>query len=209
MSKTDKSLLPVSIKLLLEAKPFGDRFTIHERAIFQIKLLGQITSVDPKSVYRIEDGTGNSIRVKLYTNNNNDESKEFKKLDYVRIYGDLKPNGPTERIVTSNRFELVCPDAITHHNLEVIACFLELTKKKQDIIPKLEAFESKKEDSAKSQILYLLKNDTTECGMSIGDMADKLSETFSLSQIKLALSAMEENGDVYSTIDENHFKSSA
>lgn len=131
----EQTLLPVTIKMLLNATPTtnaggtGQLALSDGREISSVKFVAAVRNAEEQSThikYEVEDGTG-LIEVKQFIDESTDttfirEMREKTARDniYVRVIGQLKDFGESHSVVGFSVRVLSSGNELTHHMLEVV-----------------------------------------------------------------------------------------
>jgi len=184
--------------------------------------------------YTIEDGTG-SIEVKQWTDDNEPaELAEMKKETtqeniYVKVIGAIKEYEGEKQVVATSVRRLLSGNELTHHLLEVMYS-AEKFKRADSIVPPVMHMQNTTMgfnnsgpaatisagggfgggDSGgtnKDRVLELMQrlNSDTEEGTSVQQCISELPD-MPEADIRQALNLLSEEGQLYSTINENQFK---
>eukprot|EP00466_Bigelowiella_natans_P009008 jgi/Bigna1/48084/estExt_Genewise1.C_220046 len=229
-AKRNQSLTPVSIKQLHEAKqPDQMTFTVDDKQVSQVKLVGMILSVDVQAAntnYTIDDGSA-QIEVRIYTNDDNqlDLNSGCREDVYVKVVGNLRDIGGNRMVVAFQVHPIKSFNDITLHHLDVIHTHLKNVKGPLDAKGNLvvnsapmmqtnqnyDAVEGgSNEDGMEAYQAAVLKvfaihSKNKERGTSISEAMEKLPN-YTPAQIREAVEFLSGEGHLYSTIDEDHYK---
>ncbi|KAM0848648.1 hypothetical protein ACQ4PT_054242 [Festuca glaucescens] len=201
-----QALLPLTVKQIMDASQTNDGFAVNGT---EVRLVGrmlnkkqQVTDVS----FVLDDGTGR-IDMKRWDNETFDteEMKLVKDGDYVIVIGGLK-DFQGKRQVTAFSVRLVTNyNDITHHFLHCIYVHLDLAR------PKAPTSSASGNTAAKelSDLVMSIFHDPVlgnlEHGVSLDQVASRLK--LSLGQARLTVLYLVDLGNLYATIDDDHYKS--
>lgn len=210
-----------------------DSFMIDGHEISQVKVVGCIVEKKVQSTnvaYTIEDGTGR-IEVKCWADPEESEysAAEVAKLTegrYVRVVGNVKSFQERYNIVGFNIRLVEDYNEITHHMLESIwvhAGRTGMTKKSRPGMTgmatsstalKTESFGGGKDDDeftpVQRAVLDVFKDCKLDSGMDIRNVIQNLiTRGITHEEVRNAVGFLSDEGHLYSTIDEDHFKCTA
>lgn len=226
-------LIPTTIKMVLEAiaTDDGEHLTIDGRDVNQVRLVGNIMRIDrreTKTVYAIEDGTG-AIEVTLWLNQGDEElatlSERREKMvprSYVMAVGQPKHFDGRITLSAYSLRPIENFNEITHHFLETIYVHARAQK---DLAsppawhpPNQPAGTSTTMDvdndsgltAIQRKVLdYYTENGTGDEGLNIEFVIQQCSHLFNFTAIdvKNAVNVLTSEGHLYSTLDDDHHKS--
>jgi len=228
-----QTLTPVTIRQLfnaIQSQP-EDVYKVDGKELNQITIVGQIVSSSIASTVVelvIDDGTGKiDVRHWVEIDDNNYLQEQHNRLTdgaYVRVIGHLRAFHKKRNIMAFRIHPLEDMNELTFHLLEVIHVHLFNTKGALDgpaeMVPIPTApvsghFRSAPGPSGGQQPLGVLRNNIiellrtapeTDAGVSINEIIASLSNDFAEQDIRQAVMFLSEEGHVYSTIDDDHFK---
>ncbi|KQK00456.1 replication protein A 32 kDa subunit B [Brachypodium distachyon] len=230
-TRNAQTLLPVTVKQLMDACQINDdrsSFAVNGTELSTVRLVGRMLNKTERVTdvsFILDDCTGR-IDVNRWENETSDtnEMNEVKNGDYVIVNGCLKGfqgkrhvNAYSVRLVTNY-------NDITHHFLYCIYVHLDLSKSKRQLnaktgtlnqapVPNNQAPTSSASGNSTgtelSKLVMSVFHDpvliNVEHGVSVQQVADrlKLSEELARSTVQ----ELVDLGNLYSTIDDNHYKS--
>jgi len=228
-----QTLTPVTIRQLfnaIQSQP-EDVYKVDGKELNQITIVGQIVSSVIASTnieLVIDDGTGKiDVRHWVEMDDNQYLQEQHSKLTdgtYVRVIGHLRALHKKRNIMAFRIQPLEDLNELTFHLLEVIQVHLFNTKGPLDgpseMVPvqttPAPQFRNTPVRGHVSQggtsvlhnnIIELVRTaPDTETGVSINDIVATLSHEFSEHEIRQAVGFLSEEGHLYSTIDDEHFK---
>ena len=202
------------------------------RKLSSIKLVGAVRTVDDNStnvVYTIEDGTG-LAEVKQWLDDNDCTAlQEIRQQTtrehiYLKIIGQIKDYEGKKLIVANSVRPLTSANEISHHFLEVVHSAEQHKKMDSIVTPPagsamndgigfggqavLQQTNQASGNGVHDALLTLFKksDQSSETGMHISECIDALSGSFSEAEIRKTMENMAEEGHIYSTISDDHFK---
>jgi replication factor A2 len=226
-----QTLVPLTIKQLQNSEIRDSKFKIDGKEVSQITFIGVILTVEAQNTnvnYLIDDGTG-KINVRIYIDMDDETQKQsqWRENMYVRVIGNLRvfQNGPS--VVGFQLIPLTDFNELTFHMLEVIHTHCVNTKTAQGGSPaKAPAAQSNDSNvisnsnfgndggdgafsDIQKQVLQVFAQDhNNETGTSIQTVCERLSQ-FQRHDIQRAIEYLSDEGHLYSTIDEEHYKSTS
>ncbi|CAO3660921.1 hypothetical protein G6F70_003545 [Rhizopus microsporus] len=179
----------------------------------QVTFVGIIRNISEQQmnvIYTIEDGTGSTdVRKWIEQNETEIEADERRSLVrdiYVRVYGRLAYFHNRITVAAFAIRPITDYNEITHHYLEAIYVHLTFTKpsKKNSLFVETS---SNKGNIIEDRIMGVMKENShlTE-GVTLDFIIEKLKTMHTEAEIRQAMQHIENEGQVYNTIDEYHFK---
>ena len=229
----EQTLIPVTISMAYKARPDSsggnDVLTLEDgRPLHSVKIIGAVRTADVQStniMYTIEDGTG-ALNVKQWADDNDAEAiGEMKRQNaregiYVKVIGQISDYDGKKQLVANSVQALSSANELTHHLLEVMYS-AEKFKQADSIVSapmmnngmafgnnnsmKQEMGSGDASGSIKERVLQFLRDNDSETGAPIEDCIRQLSDVAE-SDIRQAAEHLSEEGQIYSTINENFFK---
>jgi len=226
-----QTLLPATIKQILTCDSRDQKFRIDGKDLSQVALVGYVLKVDvqPTNVsYVLDDGTG-KITVRLYIDQEDLRKRSaVREGSYVRVIGSVRPYQSEKSVVGFQLIPVTDFNEITFHMLDVIHCHLLNTRGAPNAGVKSEAGPSGAGPSSsgsatnpsgmvvghdaftqiQSSILAVFEHQSnlSENGTSVQDVCKSLPQ-HTPEDIRRAIEFLSDEGHLYSTVDENHFKS--
>ncbi|KAL1917759.1 uncharacterized protein VTP21DRAFT_3593 [Calcarisporiella thermophila] len=231
-SVTIQTLRPVTVHQILNAfQPHADAdFKIDNVEVMQVKIVGVIRNMMKQSTnisYTVEDGTG-SIDVRKWIDNEETEEvdTELRTGVYVRVIGNLNRFGNKQHLGVYHMEPIRDFNEVTFHMLECIATHLYFTKGTPNTTSALNnsiynpqsAFISGNAAGdmggmsgytpVQSRIMQIVREepDTNE-GTNVNVIKQKLQGQFSREEVQNAIDWLINEGHLYSTVDDDHVKS--
>ncbi|KAK3241431.1 hypothetical protein CYMTET_48805 [Cymbomonas tetramitiformis] len=214
-----------------------DTIRVDGEDINNLTLVGKIVGEQESSTsinYKIDDGTG-QVDVRYWLEDSDaDAPKEFSMGDYVRVFGHLRSFQNQRNIVAFSMRPVKDYNEVTFHFVEVVYVHLHNTKG-QGATPGSVKHETPKAPPANymnssatadtdmgntsglandcqeavSKIFNSPQAQQNDQGIPIDQVVQELGRKYSAEQIKNAVEFMVNEGHLYSTIDDQHFKSTA
>lgn len=236
-NRDKQTLLPVTIKQLIEATQDhpDDAFHIGGAEVAHVRIIGCIVESREQSTnltYTVEDGTGR-MEVKMWIDTDDgdhfaEQRAKWKEGAYVRVIGNLRSFQEKRNIVAFDIRPVTDFNEVTHHMLEAI--FVNLKSKQAPAQPA--APQAMKTDTSATSgfgaaagvgggggdgmdavahaVLQVFKGSDDDSGVDIRVAIQQLVPNgFSAQQIRTKIHWLSDEGHLYSTIDENHFKTTA
>ncbi|CAO3641446.1 unnamed protein product [Cunninghamella echinulata] len=208
----EQSLRPVTIKQVINTKQVQPSvFQIDGRDISQITLIGVIRNIVEQQTnvsYNIEDGTG-SIEVRKWSDQNESaqEMERRRRLNidqYVRVVGRINSFNDRINVMAFDIRPITDFNEITYHLLDTVYNHLNFTKGNSG--PKDDPMQITL-DSIHDQIYNIIQSDHSEDGVHLDQIKRSLRSTYTDAEIRASIEHLSIEGRCYSTIDDNHFKS--
>lgn len=232
--KDKDTLVPVTIQMIHKAEQDTNEDSIFRMSgteFSQVRVVGCIVEMKEQSTniqYTIEDGTGRvECKMWLEEDDGDDMSQERAKCvegAYVRVIGTVKVFNDKRNISAFNVRPVTDFNEITHHSLEAIYVNLKSSGKGSSAPTSSSAsfagaatksFEGTNSagggmDSLQSDVLKVFTENSSNDneGLDIKRAIEMLvPKGHSSSDIRKAIGFLTDEGHLYSTIDENHLKS--
>lgn len=232
-SYDEQTLTPVTVQMAMNAHPDpaggdGSLLLADGRKIHSVVLVAAVRSVDPQTtniVYQLEDGTG-LIDVKQWLDDNDcqaiQETRQstLKEHIYLKVIGQIKDYEGNKMIVANSVRPLSTANELTHHMLQVVYS-AESYKRQSSIVtlpPTVHSgvgFGSSMPiaqatgggNSLRDQVLDFIKtqDDGGESGVNIHNCFNTMASQPE-GAIRKAIEELAEEGFIYSTVDEDHYK---
>lgn len=218
-SYDEQSITPVTIHMALGASDNDGTLTLEDgRPLYQVRIVAAVRSFTAAStnlLYKLEDGTG-LVDVKQWMDDATDcsavaELREATAQDnvYVKIVGQIKDYDNQKMIVADSIRPLSTGNEVAHHFLEVIHAAQSYQKRNAYIPGGVAPMSVSKpiasaagNSTLRDQVLAYVreKGEMTEMGVSLQSL------TTLGDGVRAVLDALTNDGLVYTTIDEEHFK---
>ncbi|KAK7260800.1 hypothetical protein RIF29_27098 [Crotalaria pallida] len=232
-SRETQGLVPVTVKQISEANHSGDEkssFVINGVDLTNVTLVGMVFEKAERNTdvnFVLDDGTGR-IKCRRWVNETFDtkEMEEIQDGMYVRIYGHLKSFQGVRQLVAFSVRPVTNFDEISFHFIDCIHNHLRTKLKAEGTTPAhppssdsslnttnkngSQAYAQYSPDVLKDcdklVIDYLQQHSdmSDERGIHVNELSRELK--LPLEKIMLSLKALGDDGLVYSTIDDFHYK---
>lgn len=228
-------IIPCTVSQLMSASQTDEVFRVGEVEISQVTILGVIRSIEKSMTniqYKVDDMTCAPMDVKQWLDSEepSTDSSVLPPGTYVKISGNLRSFQNHRSLVAFSVRPLEDMNEITSHMLEVVQAHMSLSKPQTmanvgGMMGTHNAPTSRPEmgrmgggyagandmtnnglSPNQNQVLSLIRGCTDSHGISIQDLKQRLSG-ISLSVIKQAVEFLSNEGHIFSTIDDDHFKS--
>lgn len=218
----------------MSASQAEEAFRVGEVEVAQVTIVGVIRSTDKSMTniqYKVDDMTGAPMDVKQWVDTEDPgvDSTVIPPGTYVKVSGNLRSFQNHRSVVAFSVRPLEDMNEITSHMLEVVQAHMVLNKSQSmssgggmssDITPMSRPNTGNMGGSYsgamdminnglsanQNQVLSLIKSCPDAQGISIQELKQRLSG-ISLQVIKQAVDFLSNEGHIFSTIDEDHFKS--
>jgi replication factor A2 len=224
------TMKPLTVKMLKRAvdarQSVDDMIVVNGAPVQNLTVVGKIVGVEKKSsvvVYKVDDSTG-TCDVKVWIDQDGDEAVEPIEVGaYVRVYGSLKTLA-NEHMIAAHTQQAVRKitdhNEVTFHMLEVVYASGHAEKNKTSggvapmnaytvprEAPNVAAHGDVGSEDIQVSVMGVLKQFAdSEQGMTVADIMEKQNGKFTAEAIKSALEDMSNGGEVFTTIDEDHYQ---
>lgn len=228
-------IIPCTVSQLMSASQADEAFKVGEVEVAQVTIVGVIRSTDKSMTniqYKVDDMTGAPMDVKQWvdTEDPSVDSTVLPPGTYVKVSGNLRSFQNHRSVVAFSVRPLEDMNEITSHMLEVVQAHMMLSKphgtsnvasEMGSNIPAMPrpVMENTGGSYAganvminnglsgnQNQVLCLIKSCPEPQGISIQEIKQRLNG-LSLAVIKQAVEFLSNEGHIFSTIDEDHYKS--
>ncbi|KAI9524020.1 hypothetical protein NQZ68_020981 [Dissostichus eleginoides] len=226
-------IIPCNVSQLMSASQAEESFKVGDVEVTQVTIVGIIRSMDKSMTniqYKVDDMTGAPMDVKQWvdTEDPSVDSAVLPPGTYVKVSGNLRSFQNHRSLVAFGVRPLEDMNEITSHMLEVVQAHMMLGKpqsqfsagggpnvvptSRQDTGSKGEGYAGATDmvnnglSANQNQVLSLIRGCPEPQGISIQDLKQRLGGT-SLLVIKQAVEFLSNEGHIFSTIDEDHYKS--
>ncbi|CAN9504127.1 unnamed protein product [Ophioblennius macclurei] len=219
---SSQMILPCTVSQLLSATKVNQcRFSIHDFELSQVSIVGFIRGFAPFVTYvqySVDDMTGPPLVVKQWVNTEEPLTAQQCQKKYVKVIGSLR-NFSGQRAMLAMDVRVVTDlNEITSHMMEVVRAHVQLSGEmldvnmnvldaggKQDVRPPAHGFPHGL-SAVQEQVLEVIRrNSDTRHGLSFNDLKTELNN-LKIPDIRMSLTFLLNEGHVFSTIDEHHFK---
>lgn len=222
-----QSMVPCTCANILNAKQEEDRFLDDAIDLHQVTVVGIIRSVKESATrldYELDDMTGPLLDIRQFVDNDEgtpDEERTppMRENTYVRAFGHVRSFSEKRYLVAFKLIQIVDLNELTTHILEVMQNRIAL-KKTASAVPQ-ETMGSMNMSTANSypgaevdnglsnvqkQVSAVIKSCNDETGVHI-DIIKQRCQGIPLKAIIDTLDFLSSEGHIYSTVDDEHFKS--
>ncbi|XP_018554209.1 replication protein A 32 kDa subunit [Lates calcarifer] len=228
-------IIPCTVSQLMSASQADEAFKVGDVEVAQVTIVGIIRSTDKSMTniqYKVDDMTGAPMDVKQWvdTEDPSVDSTVLPPGTYVKVSGNLRSFQNHRSVVAFSVRPLEDMNEITSHMLEVVQAHMVLGKPQSmsgagggtssNVAPMSRSGTDNTGGSYagandmvnnglsanQNQVLSLIRSCQDAQGISIQDLKQRLSG-MSLAVIKQAVEFLSNEGHIFSTIDEDHFKS--
>jgi len=229
-SNRAQNIMPVTAAQILAVEQMDDRFFSGEIELHQVTMIGLVKSVNESATrldYFIDDMTGPPLKVQHFVDNdeNTPESERtptMRENTYVRVTGNVRAFQNQKNIVAFKLAPVTDPNEITCHMLEVIHAHIGHTKAANNVYADpgsnyqgtaapmdVGGFGGAPDQGltqTQNQVHMVIKSCSDEQGLNISYICNKLRGV-PQKDIRDAVEFLSSEGHIYSTIDDEHFKS--
>ncbi|CAI0376465.1 unnamed protein product [Linum tenue] len=235
-TRDSHGLVPATVKMISQASQSGDeksKFAINGVDVTNVTVVGMVSDIVEKVTdmgFIIDDGTGR-IGCKRWVSDGFDkmEAEAIQDGKYVRVNGHLNSYQGTTNLVAFSVRPVTNFDEVTFHHIDCIYSYLQNTKTKlpqkgessfsTPVKTEPNGFQTSSMDHLSKQysidglkdcdqlVLECLKQSSDmgqEKGMHVDEVCKHLK--LPLEKIKESVRSLEDEGLIYSTIDEFHYK---
>lgn len=228
-----KHIVPVTAETVNECNQVeGETSLFHYKHLnfHQICLVGIIRNVIKRAndiTYLIDDMTSKEVNVKLQSDDSDDSEQEeqrpahaqFMENQYVRVYGVVKQLQGQKLVQAFRILPIKELNEVTHHILECMNASIyysskasgepmemPTTSRAANPLRNANLSSAGSKDSLNDQISDLIKQCKSSEGLHIREVCTYF-KSYSEAKIKEALEFLSSEGHIYTTIDDEHYKS--
>lgn len=227
-----QQIVPCTVSQLMSAVQAEDVFKVGEVEIAQVTIVGVIRSTDKSTIniqYKVDDMTAAPMDVKQWidTEDMGVDNSVIPPGTYVKVSGNLRSFQNNRSLVAFSVRVLEDLNEVTSHMLEVVNAHMQQSKPQSmmgggagtNMIPTAHTSMSSKGSYSgasmmlvnglsanQNQVLSLIKSCHEPQGISMNDLKQKLS-SMSVTVIRQIVDFLSNEGHIFSTIDEDHFRS--
>ncbi|XP_013876696.1 replication protein A 32 kDa subunit [Austrofundulus limnaeus] len=225
-------IIPCTVSQLMSASQADEAFRVGDVEVSQVTIVGIIRTTDKSMTniqYKVDDMTGAPMDVKQWVDTE-DPSVDSALLPpgaYVKVSGNLRSFQNHRSIVAFSVRPLEDMNEITSHMLEVVQAHMDLSKPQSTTVAvggtssnqspmsrSTSAVTAGNNPSAifnglsatQNQVLSLIRSCLDPQGISIQEIKQRFGG-ISLTVIKQAVEFLSNEGHIFSTIDEDHYRS--
>ncbi|XP_020666191.3 replication protein A 32 kDa subunit [Pogona vitticeps] len=224
-----QNIVPCTVSQLLSAEQVDDAFKVQEVELSQVIIVGIIRQAEkaPTNIlYKVDDMTAAPMDVRQWVDTDEESSENVvvPPGTYVKVAGHLRSFQNKKSLVAFKIMPLEDMNEFTTHLLEVVNAHMILRKGNMSTsttMPQSFATLGMNNNPSyggsgalpmggltphQSQILNLIKTCRTTEGISLQDLKSQL-QSMNLQTLKKAVEFLSSEGHIYSTVDDEHFKS--
>ncbi|XP_026782468.2 replication protein A 32 kDa subunit [Pangasianodon hypophthalmus] len=231
-----QQIVPCTVSQLMSAAQAEDVFRVGEVEVAQVTMVGIIRSTDKSMTniqYKVDDMTAAPMDVKQWvdTEDPSVDSSVIPPDTYVKVSGNLRSFQNNRSLVAFSVRPLEDMNEITSHMLEVVQAHMLLSKPQtmmggggmnSSMVPMTRpglggmgmsggysganSMANNGLNPNQNQVLCLIKSCPEPQGISIQELKQRLSG-MSMTIIRQVVDFLSNEGHIFSTIDEDHFRS--
>nr|XP_028598582.1 replication protein A 32 kDa subunit isoform X1 [Podarcis muralis] len=224
-----QNIVPCTVSQLLSAEQVDDAFRVRDVELSQVIVVGIIRQAEkaPTNIlYKVDDMTAAPMDVRQWVDADEagSENVVVPPGTYVKVLGHLRSFQNKKSLVAFKILPLEDMNEFTTHLLEVVNAHMILRKGNMPMSMKMPqpvglmgmgntssyggngALPVSGLTAHQTQILNLIKSSTSAEGISLQDLQSQL-RSINLPTLKKAVEFLSSEGHIYSTIDDEHFKS--
>ncbi|XP_056186188.1 replication protein A 32 kDa subunit [Falco biarmicus] len=223
-----QNIVPCTVSQLLAAEQGDETFRICDMEIAQVTIVGVIRHAEkaPTNIlYKVDDMTAAPMDVRQWvdTDEAGGENVVIPPGTYVKVAGHLRSFQNKKSLVAFKMMPVENMNEFTTHMLEIVHAHMILRKNRTSASRVPQSFSSTGTGDVggygasgslgvngltahQGQVLNLIKNCPVPEGMSLQELKLQLHH-MSMSTIKQAVEFLSSEGHIYSTVDDDHFKS--
>ncbi|XP_062818536.1 replication protein A 32 kDa subunit isoform X3 [Anolis carolinensis] len=222
-----QNIVPCTVSQLLSAEQVDDTFRVLDVELSQVLIVGIIRQAEkaPTNIlYKVDDMSASPMDVRQWvdTDEEGNDNVVVPPGTYVKVAGHLRSFQNKKSLVAFKIMPLEDMNELTTHLLEVVNAHMILRHAHKFVnmsepssVTGMESTSTYEGNNAmpsggltlhQTQILKLIQNCTSSEGISLEDLKNRLP-SINLPTLKKAVEFLSSEGHIYSTIDDEHFKS--
>nr|XP_056702752.1 replication protein A 32 kDa subunit [Euleptes europaea] len=225
-----QNIVPCTVSQLLSAEQIEEAFKVREAEISQVAIVGIIRQAEkaPTNIlYKVDDMTAAPMDVRQWvdTDEPGSENVVVPPGTYVKVVGHLRSFQNKKSLVAFKLIPLEDMNEFTTHMLEVVNAHMVLRKSSllsaSTVAPRSFASSGMGNMASyggslampvgglsphQSQVLNLIKSATSTEGISLQELKSQL-HNMNVATIRKAVEFLSSEGHIYSTVDDEHFRS--
>ncbi|KAM9532367.1 replication protein A 32 kDa subunit [Guaruba guarouba] len=222
-----QNIVPCTVSQLLAAEQVEETFRIGDVEIAQVTIVGIIRHAEkaPTNIlYKVDDMTAAPMDVRQWvdTDEAGSENVVVPPGTYVKVAGHLRSFQNKRSLVAFKIMPLENMNEFTTHMVEIVNAHMILRRNLMSASKAPQSFSTGMGDVGgyggggslpvngltvhQTQVLNLIKNCPVPEGMSLQELKVQL-HNMSMSTIKQAVEFLSSEGHIYSTVDDDHYKS--
>ncbi|XP_077431572.1 replication protein A 32 kDa subunit [Vanacampus margaritifer] len=225
-------IIPCTVSQLMSASQLDETFKVGEVEVAQVTLVGIIRSTDKSMTniqYKVDDMTCAPMDVKQWVDTEDPgvDGSVLPPGTYVKVSGNLRSFQNNRSVVAFRVRPLEDMNEITSHMLEVVQAHMALSKPQTSAgtssytssVPQRttasnmdSGYAGAREmvnnglSASQNQVLSLIKGCPDPQGIGLHDLKTRVPN-LSMTAIKQVVEFLSNEGHIFSTIDEDHYKS--
>ncbi|XP_059899051.1 replication protein A 32 kDa subunit-like isoform X1 [Gadus macrocephalus] len=213
ITRASLQILPCTVSQLLSSTKV-DSYVVGGREVSQASIVGIVRRSQPFEnyiQYRVDDMTGPPVDVTLWVNTEAADPSlvcDGSPGTYVKVVGTLRGSEGRRSLTAYNIRCLEDLNEITSHMLEVVQAHMLPSERVggSPWKPVNDKYPSSRLSTIQTEVLHVVSKCCGHEGISLDDIKTKL-DYLSLPTIRRSLEFLMKEGNVFTTIDEQHFKS--
>uniref|UniRef100_A0A8C2I2R9 Replication factor A protein 2 n=1 Tax=Cyprinus carpio TaxID=7962 RepID=A0A8C2I2R9_CYPCA len=218
-----QQIVPCTVSQLMSAVQAEDVFKVGEVEIAQVTIVGVIRNTDKSTIniqYKVDDMTAAPMDVKQWidTEDMGVDNSVIPPGSYVKVSGNLRSFQNNRSLVAFSVRVLEDMNEVTSHMLEVVNAHMQQSKPQSMVRLTYPSHPTLLMTGSRYtcvflmwvlvfvQVLSLIKSCHEPQGISMQDLKQKLS-SMSVTVIRQIVDFLSNEGHIFSTIDEDHFRS--
>ncbi|NWR92537.1 RFA2 protein, partial [Furnarius figulus] len=222
-----QNIVPCTVSQVLAAEQDAETFRLYDVEISQVSVVGIVRHAEKAPtniVYKVDDMTAAPLDVRQWvdTDETGGENVVVPPGTYVKVIGQLRSFQNTKCLVAFKIVPLENMNEFTTHILEIVNAHMILRKNLMSTSRVPPSFSTGISDMGghggggsmpvnglsahQSQVLNLIKSCPVPEGMTLQELKLQL-HSMSMSTIKQAVEFLSNEGHIYSTVDDDHYKS--
>ncbi|KYO48155.1 replication protein A 32 kDa subunit isoform X1 [Alligator mississippiensis] len=222
-----QNIVPCTVSQLFSAQQVDETFQVRDVEISQVLIMGLIRQAEkaPTNIlYKVDDMTAAPMDVRQWvdTDEAGSENIVVPPGTYVKVAGHLRSFQNKKSLVAFKIKPLENMNEFTTHLLEIVNAHMILRKQTKEGSKMLQSLSSSGMGTVsyggmsnlpvngltvhQSQVLNLIKTCSLPEGMSLQDLQSQL-HNINMTTIKQAVEFLSSEGHIYSTVDDEHYRS--
>uniref|UniRef100_A0A8C6THZ1 Replication protein A C-terminal domain-containing protein n=1 Tax=Neogobius melanostomus TaxID=47308 RepID=A0A8C6THZ1_9GOBI len=223
MRKATLQILPCTVSQLLSACPvYNEVFTIRDLELNQVSIVGIVRGASPCAThnqYYVDDMTGPPLSVRQWINTDDSSAQVDPEPGvYVKVHGSLRVFQGKKSLLAKDIRCVTDLNELTSHMLEVVYAHMQVFGKGCDVnmnaLPVSDGLQISAEGHAENglstvqgQVMHVVSQHSgNDVGISFRDLVTQL-DYVGIEDVRKSLAFLLNEGHVFYTVDENHFKS--
>lgn len=221
--KATLQILPCTVSQLLSACPvYSEAFALCDLELNQVSIVGVVRGSSPCATYDqyfVDDMTGPPLTVRQWINTDDFSFQVAPEPGmYVKVHGSLQIFQGKKSLLAKDIRCIKDSNEITSHMLEVVHAHMQLFGKGCDVnmnpLPVSDGIRTSSEkyvenglSTVQGQVMHVIsQHSVNQDGISFRDLITQL-DYVGIKNLRKSLAFLINEGHVFNTVDENHFKS--